>query len=451
MSHEIFVNTLKRSERSRISEVDIRNKVIQTPTYFPKLKRDIDLRSIGMHFDQLENKLFGYCINLTDAKDIYQALNPPKTYQAELFDLHSVKREKEKLIQFSEQQISIIDPQTELFYYDWTIERGTTLKSKLLSLPSFPEEAKHIFMGGKGSAHNKVWKKIYKERYLFSVVRWFAYSQNAYNPDIINPCTPVIDGKDLGILNLAVAINEINANIVKDKMDALPSVYLPLHYNAIKKDGFLDLVLQKFEDLFLATRLITIKVVYFDYLQNSSIKNLSKFLSNIDSLKQEVQGNLISIYMDGLNEGYYTLSNGIDIYTEPLDGIIKPMRRKAKTEEEREIDEALGIKETGHGNYILKESREKISFSRLLKIVERNNGRLPCDCNFCKKYYNNLSYNTPISQWNQDRRLHLVNFRLDEIEKLKDYIDDGDMNAIRLRAKNDNNKNLVYLLPDENY
>ena len=104
----------------------------------------------------------------------------------------------------------------------------------------------------------------------------------------------------------------------------------------------------------------------------ASVRVFDIFLPDtVDSLKQELKGNFISIYLDGLDEGYYPLSNGIDIYIEPLDGVVKPMRRKAKTEEERDIEKALGIKETGHGNYILKEGREKIPFSELLKIVKK--------------------------------------------------------------------------------
>ena len=449
MIYPIFVNPLKRVKHARLAEVEIKDKIILLPTYFTKLKSEYEMKSLVNKINNIEYRMDGYCVNIQDAEILLEEpSNKTRYYQTQL-DGKIKPKQKEIL----NKKLLIIDPQTEVFYYDYKTRNGKSAQQNIISLEGFPNMLRNKLLEinkHKKKERNKIWKDLYETRYLFPLINWYSLYQNKFGADIINPPTPVIDGNKT-ILRIALYVNQATTDIVRDRFDALPSTYLPIHYNAVRKDGFLKIILDEFLEHIYQTRILIIKLLWFDKLESAiERKNFSKFLTEIDKLKLELDNNLVVFYLDGLNESLYTLMNGVDIYIEPLDGINKPMHgKKGKSEEEKKYDEEMGIKYTKHGNYYLKDTREFIPYWRLLKIVKNNNGYLPCNCKFCSKYHKNLSFDTPSEKWNSDRRMHLINARLEEIEKLKDHVFNNDVDAFRWLAMRDGNKNHIDLLPEE--
>lgn len=449
MQKQLLINRLKRFNHSIITENTIGDKSFFTPSYIPKINNDFDLNVIS-NTEQVEKELSAICFNIATVSSILSY----RRDRARQFNLR-MKSTEEKTEYILKAVPVMIDPMSEAFYYDLQFKQNQSYRKKITNLDGFPSQVAFLLNQIKSNNRNIIWKEIKEQNLILALVNWYIKHQIENNANIIIPPSPVLDGTNLRMLDIVDEINRKTNNVVMTSdaiSNAVSGYYLPLHYKAIKKDGFLDLILEKLRKVINYQKAIFIKILWYNNLDDKKyIIRLANFLTEIDELKMEVDDNFIVFLLDGTNEGLYTLANAVDAYIEPIGGIIKPRGKKRVSEEEKEVDEILGIKKTRHGKYYEKEERTFIEFTELIDLVKRNNGKLPCNCKACRKYHNKLSDKIDISEWNIARRAHLINARTEEIDrKLITGIQQNDLREIYFQASRDSDRNFVYLLP-KNY
>jgi len=449
MEKQLLVNRVKRYNHSIISESSIGNKLLFTPSMIPKINNELDLKVI-CDSNLLEKELSAICFNIATVSSVISY----RKQKAKQFDL-TMKSTEEKTEQILATTPIMIDPMSEVFYYDLSFNNNQTYRDRITRLDGFPSQVAFLFNQVNSNNRDTIWKEIRKQNLILALVNWYIKHQIENNANIVIPPSPVLDGKSLKMLDILHEINTKTNSIVMNSpaiSNAISGYYLPLHYNAIKKDGFLDLVYNKLSEVINYQKAIFLKILWYNNLDDKKyVTRLSDFLTKIDELKRDLDDNFLVFLLDGTNEGFYSLANGVDSYVEPLGGIIKPRGRKKVSEEEKEVDETLGIKKTKHyGRYYDKEDRAFISFKDLLELTDKNDGKLPCDCIACKKYHNKLTSSLGSAEWNIARRAHLINARAEEIDrKLIKGIQENDLREIYFQASRDNNRNFVYLLPKE--
>lgn len=436
---EILINPLNKVDHASITETEIGEKILYTPTSIPKIKTNMDFDLICTN-PYLEEKTSAVCFNINSVKSIYQERR--KISAQFTLEMESVDKGSERI--FKEVPI-IIDPMTELFYYDMkTRTNGQPMRNTIFDLGKFPEKLKELFSKSNSKNHNIIWNKVKDSNLTLSLLDWYITTQTRYKADIILPPTPMIDGSSSLMMKFAEQINNYSREIVAERTSAYSAFYLPLHYRIFSNSKALKELKNIISKNSLLHRILVLKIIWYDYLKTKDERvGFQKLLTKIDKIKSDIDNNLLVILLDSKSEGFITLANGVDAYVEPMDSQTYMKRGKRINKGNEDLSELR----TQHGAYLHPDSREYKKFTKLFEEYENNGQRLPCPCKACEEYHGNLSYKTSTLKWNKSRRVHAINVRKREIKELISAINDNTPKDIVFRIMRGGDKNYVDLLP----
>ncbi len=435
MSTRMFlVNPLTRADRTLSADLYLDSKSLRTPCYAPKAKTRLDLDILSDSLE-LEHPPSALVLNVDQAATI---LADRRFAQGQLtLDGRAAEPDLGRL---SPAPI-ILDPSMELFYF------RDVRTPQVKSIYKLPPDLLEITQSMTSKNHNASWNRIRRDRLGLAFVDAFVSYSAGLGPDVIPSPVPVINGKNLAILELVREVIEWTTSIVRQKTTAFPAVMLPLHSSTFSDRGFLEEILAIIRRVMPAQTLLIVKLLYYSHLQPSKLlrRRLGEFLSEIDEIKRNLDDTFLTMLMDARSEGFVTLANGVDIYSEPLDLNIHPFRRAEREEE------APSRPYQRHGKYVHPDDRQDWAFRDLLDEIGRNSGYLPHDCKACHSLHGRLIPGAvPTSrEWNRARRQHTFNLRNEEINQLRDAIDAGSVRDIAVRVARGGDLNFFDLLPSE--
>ena len=440
---EVLVNRLDRCEHALMTETSIGDMYLYTPTPIPKINRICELDLI-CDSNQIENKPNALSFNIDNVADVmFNRIN-------NFAQLSLDGKRADKKFDFIIKNVPIIiDPRTESFYFKIPKSKNNYVKDGILNLNSFPQKIKDIFSETNSQNHNSSWLEIKDNKLILLMVGYFATYQSRCKASIILPPAPLIDGRSSLTLKIANEINEKTKTFTIRRGAAYSAYYLPLHYKVFDNSKMIDYIYYSIKNAIdKQQRIIFLKILWYEYLNKNSIrrKRFSNLLTKIDLLKQQTNDGFLVFLLDAGSEGLPTLANGVDGYIEPMGGHIGVIRGKKISEDEaNDLDKYTNKR---HGSYLNPITREFIPFEDTLEIYKDNKNRLPCGCPSCVKYEGKLSYETPTLQWNLDRRIHTVNVRRRETNKLFNSIQGKNIRDVSFKLLECGDKNLLDLLPN---
>lgn len=457
---QILINHIERVSGTSIKEIVVGRNSFKTPQTIPKLQIKSDLNLFIKNFNNLPD-FGGIALDLWSLPAISQTINLGEG-QRRIEDMVSVVTPAKKML---DENIVFLDPNTEWYRYKYPVKlekyRGKkiwhTRQTEIMNQRKFPHAIKEIFQRRGTEAHNATWKEVDNKKLLLSFVLWHIEQSVKYGANLIIPPAPLIDGKSSSMLDIAVKINQIAKNLTFEETDAFCSFYLPIHPDAFREDIRCKKIIKTIKQNITPNNLLILKFFRTKNILGDSISRarLGRFLSTLDVFKQSLSDYMAIMILDTRADGFAMMANGVDITCDPLGGVkdAVPFKKPSKGDDTGDGDDIQNSPLRQYGKYFHPETREFISISDLMKMIEPD-GILPHDCDFCKKLHGRLiDMNSAIfpkrDEWNAGRRLHNFICRKEEDSWLQDAVREGDLKAaeIYLSQRSRGNKNLVDLLP----
>jgi hypothetical protein len=441
-----LLNPLKRFKGALKSEVSIGKKNLLTPAPIPKVTKPLDFRIICDNIE-LEKKVKAACFDLFSVSEITQSRRE-KSKQFNL-EMKTIDTNYDNLM--NETPI-IIDPNTEALYFKipWKIRKKEQLyvKDAFFEFLSLPDNIIKILEKIEPGNYNKNLSKIWNEELTTSFVDSFLKYQSLYNADIIIPPVPLITGSNI-TLQFMRSINQKARKPISEIYGSIPSMFIPLHYKIFNRfddrgQKIRDEIIDYIKDNIVFYKFLIIKVVWYSNIKDSkpSRKLYGEFLTKIDEIKKDMGDSFAVILLDSGPEGRFTLGNGVDCFVEPF-GKKVGVYKGGKKEDDEEIEQIT------HGSY-LHPTEGWINFDRLLFLVEKNKGVLPCSCQACENYHGQLSKNISKNKWNSSRRSHAVNLRRRQVDTFLNEIEKEKSDDLLYRVDIDEDRNFIDLLKTDN-
>lgn len=456
---EIGINHLKRTEGASVKEITIGGKTLKSLQTVPKFQSKLDIDLFVTNLKQLP--IFdGVAFDLYSIPSIFQSINFTEG-QRTLDSMSIAKTPAKKMI---DDRLCFIDPNTEWYRYKYITKvegkKGEkmihTIQTDIFNQRGFPQAIKEIFLKRGTDGHNTAWRELEKNNLLLSFVLWHIEQNLKYNSNLIIPPTPIVDGKNLSMLDIANNINNIAKEYAFEHTDIFRSYYLPIHPDAFKEDIRCKRILNIIRNNLLVNSIIVlkffrIKKVIMDPFSRS---RLSRFLSTLDNIKKSYMDSIAIMVLDTKEEGFALMSNSVDITCDPLGGIKDnvPFKKAKKDDGEGSGDEKDINPYKNFGKFIHPDTREYTKINDLMNTLDTH-ATLPHDCFMCRTLHGRIKPNCSefpsSSEWNLARRLHNFNFRREEDSWLSDAVIDNNIKGAEtyLSQRNRANKNLVDLLP----
>lgn len=234
--------------------------------------------------------------------------------------------------------------------------------------------------------------------------------QNVIAPDFFVPHVPRISSDSPKYLVKSWAdIVRTTGNLAESNFD-LP-IAIPIFANV---NCFRDLTLWnelmkniqeniQVKDGFVKNALFIVQIDGINLLESDVATTKLNFRDSMTELSQFALDNSKGIlFLDTNSEGYFSFSNGVNGFIEGLNGVSGTNFARSKDH---------------HGKYYHREEMKTYQYKHVLEIV-KNKSTLPCYCSVCKKISPRLA-SVSLSEWNDYRRMHLLNCRKDEMNELK--------------------------------
>ena len=433
-SRLFLVNRLERCDHAVAADLYLDSKVLRSPAFAPKAKIPMDL-DILCDSAEIEHLPAALVLNIDEAARV---LSERRFARGQLtLDGTPVETDLGRL---SPSPI-VLDPSTELFYFQ------APRSGDLLKLLNVSPPLGGILDGMTPKNHNASWNRIRRDRLGLSFVDAYVVAASSAGPDVIPAPVPLLNGKNRDLLAFAEDIIRWTADIVGRKTTAFPAVMLPLHYTTFGNAAFVQELLGLLRRVMPVHRILILKLLWYENMNPRQLlrRRFGEFLSQIDALKMELEDNFLTMLFDARSEGFVTLANGIDVYSEPLDMNVHPYKRKEKEDEEERDPLAR------YGRYTHQDDRQDWPFREILEEVGTNEGKLPHNCAACRPLHGRLVPGAlpPSVEWNRARRQHLFNLRNEEVAQLREAIAERSVRDIAMRIMRGGDLNLFDLLPRE--
>jgi hypothetical protein len=430
MQLPVTVTALQRTGGTVLSEVSIGAKLLKTPILAPKIKNNWEFRIVCDNIE-LEQLVSAVVFDIHSANDILRERKmsaPQRNLSLEVADKNYDRLAKEV--------IQIIDPDTEAFYWNLPI------RNKILKVVGFEKGVEDILKVIDFSHYNGRLREIVSQKLLWSYVDSFVNRQALLGADIIIPPSFMVSGSGTPI-DLLHQVHKRTADLLSmGRFKADIGAYVPILPKVFStpKKQTIDEMIDFIRNVMPFRRFLFLKVAYYKALAGDKAARMEyrAFLEEIDTIKKELGNKFIVFLLDAGAEGCYTLTNGVDVYCEPVDGINGILKGGSKKDDEDSVM-------TKHGAYLHPELGS-IPFSRLLHEIGEDK-ILPCSCPACNRYHEQLGLDTPASEWNTSRRAHRINLRTRDIETLKHAVSEGNVSDIKYKIDRGEDRNLIDLIP----
>lgn len=433
------VNPIARVKGASLKEISIGRKQLKTPAYIPKIQKqfDFDLVCDG---EMIESKLKALSFDIHTVAEVIRK----RKESAEQFtvEMQSIDEDYDDLIK---ETPIIIDPNTEAFYYQipWKNKGQEKLhvKDGILESVPFPPSLKAILRDADKEHYTQTWAKVINQDQMVSYISSYVSFEAEKKADIIVPPVPLITGQEI-TLDLMKIVNEKTARIVSERIMASSSMYLPLSYQVFSPSNekgakTRERILEYVRANIMGYRFLFIKILWYSSFRTRlAQEELGDFMMQIDFIKEDLKDSFALMLLDAGSEGYCMLANGVDCFSEPINGNIGVNLSGRDEESETPI----------HGRY-LHPTQGWVGFSKLRDLVAKADGILPCSCEACDVYHGRLDETVPSIQWNKSRRAHAANLRTRQVDALVRGIKEGNPDDIVLRIDSGEDRNLINLVP----
>lgn len=433
MQLPVTVTQIQRTGGTVLGETTIGTKVLQTPTMAPRIKNGWEFKIICDNIE-LEQPVNVTVFDIHSINDIQRErrMNAPQRNLA----LQIVDRNFNRL---TKDGIQIIDPCTEAFY--WNL----ATRDKILKVVGFEKGVLELLKVMNFTHYNGCLRALVFQKHLWSYVDSYVNSQAVMGADVVIPPSFMVTGSGAPIELLQLVHERASDLLLMGKYKADVGVYVPIHYKVFStpKKQTIEEILKFIKNAMPFKRFLFLKLAYYKNIKSDKAarKEYRAFLERIDAIKKEQGSKFIVFLLDAGDEGCYTLTNAVDVYSEPVDGVLGVIRGGPKEDEEDAVT-------TKHGKYLHPELGP-IPFSRLLQEIG-DAKILPCSCPACERYHHNLGFETPAFEWNTSRRAHRINLRMRDIEILKHAVAQGDVSDIKHKIDRGEDRNLIDLIPSSN-
>ncbi len=427
----IQIDKLEETDHSqrrkiKISHGDI-SKTLSTPCYIPKLRKDWEL-DLFCEGEFSSEGIQGICFDIATIEKVVKK-RESRLNHIPLFREKQIDPEYKAV---KDKYPWIIDPNTECFYYQ------SPLRESYKKLSDLPKVMQDLLINCNTQNHFPTWKKIMeKDRSFTTIIDWHITRQSKLGADIIIPPTNYIDGSSPVLLKYAKQINKWTA-LQALGHDRESAVYYPINWTIFKNnpeyaDEILDeLFFMDDDDLLKNIRFVYIKIKNYDIDKDRVARQaLGKFFTGLGSMARETGRAVFLLDIDSL--GYFSLTNGIDGFVEPLNNQIRDVYGASSSND--------------WGLWYDPENHDFIRFRDLRKIFKAR-GVIPCDCRASKEQ-NKLGLPKKQKDYALYRRKHLLSSRSDSIIKFHHMIINNYPRGISADILNsETNKNFLDLLPN---
>jgi len=397
----ISVQEVDRDRYSRVALLNMGEKKLKFPNFFPRIKNAEELDSF-IHINTLfpQDHIGAYNVRLSDQpNEVFsnKAILNQMTIDMEHYAHDSIRS-------FYDKTIMMIDPVPEYLFYEGGEENNKLCKQiKFLSLRKRKLDVvlkyleNRIYMknkmpyekfgGWKNSEYKKFWYKLDRNQEEMSKFIGETHDiEIGYDSDVLMPFVPIILNE--GMLDISTRINKIsNAIAVRDS-----ATYLILNISTLKNDLIMKKLINFLEND--PTKITIIKIKYMDLyksgymVQRENYRELMKTMSNITEDEKEK----FYVLLDGGIQCFPSAAVGFDMVSTSMTGL--------------DGDGAFGT--TPYGRWFYPKRLWSIPHKKAIDMFEKNKGSPPCPCPACAEIAQIGPRNVKSNKWNDLRREHYL-------------------------------------------
>jgi hypothetical protein len=432
MYQELEIKEKKRSNKARKSILKIGKKTIEMPTYGTYIQKGFEINLLCS--DEL-SKLKNVGLFCSKVYNIDEAIRE-KEGRVGILNLagESIEKEYKKL---KNEKIWLIDPCTDEPYY-----KNPNTITGFIKTQNISKEIKEVLVSMDGENYNTSWKSLSENTNKFmKFIREFVKAQAEAKADIILPPVPVItaDSPDY-MIDIWYEVIKTTGILAKTLAEKNSAILIDLNFNLFRRPQRLEKLLEKLLNLSSESSIsdiktIILKVHKLEELESDTAETRIRFKRFIVGITNyaTITGR-ITFMLDISSIGLASISNGIDGFIEPMNGV---------------TGVGIAFSKEKRGRYYHPEGLKFVRFQDIREFYENNNSNLPCHCPFCNKINGkHMDNEMKMNEWNLARRGHLVLCRNSEIDEFNKTIDENTTsNAIVDKIQRSDMKNLLDILP----
>jgi len=393
---QVVVISEDKVNNARETTVQIRNKTIQTPCYFPKIRtpKELDIISNENKINDYFQGVFFDILNIASISREKKIIKSTQTrlIPAVTFDFRTLK----------ELMPVFIDPNTECFYF-----QSEQKRKQYKNLHSLPRKMIDFLKESKYSNHSSKWKSLIDSGEVSTYINWCIKEQNKYQPDVILPPTPFISEEESNLVEASIEINKKSVFAIADTYNLEPSFYFNLNYKALRDLNQLKKIRDFLYDVdgeFENVKFIFIKIKNLPLNDTDVRRNLGIFTRMIHTATTLT--NKFAFLLDVDSIGIACISTGFDGFCEPINGYANDF--------------------SGSSTSPLFRSYYDTKRMELVKSKNIKNKPLKCGCPICTRindtYGGAFFKKIDPKDWSVWSKEHLFYSRCQEVKEVRDAI-----------------------------
>jgi len=411
----IAVQELDRDRYSRAAILNMGEKKLKFPNFFPRIKNAEELDSFIRIITLFPQDHIGaYYVRLSDQpNEVFsnKAVLNQLTIEMDRYAYEPTRS-------FYDKTIMMIDPSPEYLFYEGGDESNKLYQQlkyinwkerKLHIVLKYLETKKHMknvlpyekFGGWKKSEYKRFWYRL--DRNQEEMSRFIGETHDieiSYDSDILVPFVPIILNE--GMLDISIRINKIsNAISARDS-----ATYLILNITTLKNDEIMKKLIDFLEND--PTKITIFKVKYLELhksgymIQRENYRQLMRTMSNI------IEGDKEKFYvlLDGGIQCFPSAAVGFDMVSTSMTGL--------------DGDGVFGT--TPYGRWFYPKKLWSIPHKKAIDMFEKNKGSPPCSCPACAEITQIGPRKVKPGRWNELRREHYLYSMNDLMKTISNHI-----------------------------
>ena len=437
MSPSLVVKTLDEDRFARATEVVLGEKRILTPNFSTLVKNSAEFNSLMRLSLLAETKHLGSCvIRLFDTWDTII----PKLHNKNQMSLKTFKSIEPFFVDFSRNNIILIDPSPEYLLYEFYAGKFPRILSKIrrqsqLDILFQYLEERHAKKQTLAQEEYDPWKKAFHKKFWYTLDRNptmrskfvgdYIDLENMCGTDIIIPPVPIVDSE--GMLDIAMRINALTKAIAPRTRSY--ATYFLLQKGVLRNDALVE----KIVSLLKAdpTQVTIIKIKNLDLWHSGRITQRENYKKLMDAMYETRKKNPDKLYiaLENWYQSFPSACYGFNIVSTSMPGY------------DRDSEFGKNVR----GSWFDPDLMYYRPYDEVKKMMKNNDNRLPCYCSVCKRI-TNLDKIDPDS-WNMLRREHYVLTMNDYMRMISRAIKDRNIELAREKLANSELSRLKTLIP----